>query len=134
LRVPRLRYTESMRSLVAMALIGVMLAVAEGAPGADQQRPRPVVLRQPGYTTVYWVQRSLIRNGVRQGSRLRAVRTATCTGAGPRRWKDRFGWLYHEFTCAVSTAWDRLAHAKVVWWSDNTYRYDFFGCKPRGCR
>jgi hypothetical protein len=28
-----------------------------------------------------------------------------------------------------------LAHAKVFWWSDDTYRYDFFGCKPRrGCR
>jgi hypothetical protein len=107
-----------------------------GATQPKQQLPpSSIVLRQPGYTTAFRVERSLLENGVRQGSRLRTVRTASCLGFGSRRWKDRVGWLHHEFTCAVSTRWDRLAHAKVLWWSDDTYRYDFFGCKPRrGCR
>ena len=41
---------------------------------------------------------------------------------------------YHVFVCNVTTRAVRLAHAKVLWWSNNTYRYDFFGCKHgRGC-
>jgi hypothetical protein len=134
-----LRYIEIVRSLPAAALALAALSASGGGWAAtqagQQSPPRSIVLRDPGYTTAYWVQSSLVRNGVRQGNRLRTVKTARCVGVGSRRWKERLGWLYHEFTCAVSTRWDPLAHAKVFWWSDNTYRYDFIGCKPRrGCR
>jgi hypothetical protein len=123
--------------LVAAALMTAILgatgvAAAAISPGS---KPKSVVLLRPGFTTPYWVQVSLRRNGVVLDGRHQTVLSARCTGgSGPRRRKDKFGWLYHRFTCAVATPSDPLAHAKVRWWSDNTYRYDFFGCRPgRGC-
>lgn len=120
--------------LVAAALVAATVGAVEAAHGSPQSTPPSVVFLKPGYTTPSRVQRVLIRNGVMLGGRVRPVLTARCDGVGRRKHGAELGWIYHQFACAVSTRYDRLAHAKVLWWADDTYRYDFFGCRAgRGC-
>ncbi|HEY7207187.1 MAG TPA: hypothetical protein VH416_03015 [Gaiellaceae bacterium] len=131
--------------ILRASLLPALLLVASLAPAAawpapaSKPPPKSVIFQHPGYQLTGVVAQSLLANGVRIGGKVHKVVKVTCVGLGKRgpKRRDSFGGLeftYHEFNCGVTTRTVRLAHARVLWWADNTYRYDFFGCKKgRGC-
>jgi hypothetical protein len=126
-------------AVLAATILGLSGPARSASPPIAKLPSRSVVRVPAGYEMPSVVAESIWQNGVHLDGRIQSVLRVGCEGVGlpggPRQ--DRAGITeatYHIFVCSVTTRAVRLAHAKVLWWSNNTYRYDFFGCKRgRGC-
>jgi hypothetical protein len=126
-------------AVLAATILGLSGPAWAASPPIAKPPSGSVVRVQAGYEMPSVVADSIWQNGVHLDGRIQSVLRVGCEGvglsSGPQQ--DRAGITeatYHVFVCNVTTRAIRLAHAKVLWWSNNTYRYDFFDCKRgRGC-